>query len=164
MSAAASSSSSGPSDQQHLLEVAKRSITDLVLSVLPTAFPDVAGAEELRPDLMSKMARTAVKGQGDLSLPCFVFSKKIKGVPMKTAETLAKALAEALAAKPSDTIVEVKAVGPYVNFFLSTRFMATVVERVLNGSYLAPLPQQGKAKVMIEYSQVRRHTHNPAAR
>jgi arginyl-tRNA synthetase len=161
MSAAAASSSSvaQPANLQHLLEQAKIDIAYLVLSVLPTAFPEISAesAAELRGDVLSKMVRTAVKGQGELSLPCFVFGKKIKGPPMKTAETLAAAVQTQLTASPHASITTVKAAGPYLNFGLSTKFLATVLEQILSGDYLKPLPQDGKMKVMIEYSQPNTH-------
>jgi hypothetical protein len=38
---------SSSANLQHLMEQAKTIIADLVINVLPTAFPDVQGAEEL---------------------------------------------------------------------------------------------------------------------
>lgn len=76
---AMSSSSSSSLNVERLMDVAKVQVADLVLSVLPVAFPEVANVEELRNEVVNKMAKIAkgVTGQGDLALPCFVFGKKV---------------------------------------------------------------------------------------
>jgi len=153
------SAAAQPANLQHIMEQAKQDIADVVLTVLPGAFPEVAAdsVAELRGDVLARTVRTTVKGQGELSLPCFVFGKKIKGPPAKTSEALAAALSAHLAANPHATITFVKAAGPYLNFGLSTTFLATVLQHILQGDYLKPLPQEGKLKVMIEYSQPNTH-------
>lgn len=139
------------------MDGAKQLIADLALSCLPSAFPDLTASdlEELRPEVASKTAKISgsVKGQGDLALPCFVFAKKIKGPPMKTAEALGAAITAHLAQNPSGDIVGVKAAGPYLNFSMSVGFVSRVLDHILSGAYLAPRPAEGRSKVMIEYSQ-----------
>lgn len=147
---------------ERLMDVARVLITDVVLTVLPRAFPESGEFEELRADLQAKMAKVAVKGQGDLALPCFLFAKKIKGPPAKTAEVLGAALTEYLAANPHKDIVGVKAAGPYLNFTMSVGFVAGVLTHIQSGAYLKPRAKEGHPKVMIEYSQPVR-THDTAA-
>lgn len=55
------SAMSSSANLQHLMEQAKTIIADLVINVLPTAFPDVQGAEEL-------VSRLAVAGTGTVPL------------------------------------------------------------------------------------------------
>ncbi|MBD3262987.1 arginine--tRNA ligase [Candidatus Woesearchaeota archaeon] len=55
---------------------------------------------------------------GDLAFPCFVLSKKLKKAPKKIAEDLAKKI------KPKGLIKEIKATGPYLNFFVDGQKLA----------------------------------------
>jgi arginyl-tRNA synthetase len=90
---------------------------------------------------------------GDISLPCFILSKEMKKSPEIIAADLAKVV------KPSDLIINIKNIGPYLNFLLD---YAKVAEMILTeikkgrGDY--GLNQNGKGKkVMIEYSQPNTH-------
>jgi len=161
MSAASSSSCSSASDSKHLLERGKHLVADLVLRVLPAAFPDVSIADPsaLRSDIIARQAKPSLKGAGDLALPCFVFAKTIKGPPVKTAAALAEAINKELGEKKDEDadIAACAAAGPYLNFTLSARLMSSVIPAILTGDYLKPLPSEGKSKVMIEYSQPNTH-------
>lgn len=58
---------------------------------------------------------------GDFALPCFGFAKQLKKKPQDIAKELAKELV------PTPLIKEIKAVGPYVNFFVKKEKMAEIV-------------------------------------
>jgi arginyl-tRNA synthetase len=55
---------------------------------------------------------------GDLTLPCFLIAKKFKKNPKKLAETLKSKL------KPPPWITQIKAIGPYLNFFIDKPILA----------------------------------------
>lgn len=90
---------------------------------------------------------------GDISLPCFILSKELKKAPEKIAQDLAKEI------KPSDLIINITQIGPYLNFWLEFSRVAemTIAEiKKERGSY--GLNKAGKSqKVMIEYSQPNTH-------
>ena len=50
---------------------------------------------------------------GDFAFPCFVLSKTFKKNPVEIAKNLSKRI------KPNNFIKEVRAVGPYLNFFIN---------------------------------------------
>lgn len=86
---------------------------------------------------------------GDFAFPCFAFAKDAKKNPTETA----KELAAVLAAQPSGLVQEVKAFGPYVNFFLNG---TVVAERVLGSIFekgdVYGQGDSGQAKkVLVEY-------------
>ena len=67
---------------------------------------------------------------GDVAFPCFILSKTLKQPPQKIAEDLASTL-------KSQYFQDVKAVGPYVNFFLNNEYFSgeilkTVVDQKHN--------------------------------
>lgn len=47
--------------------------------------------------------------------------------------------------------------GPYLNLWLSPKFLGRAVLAVHDGTFLAPLSSVGKERVMIEYSQPNTH-------
>lgn len=53
------------------------------------------------------------KEMGDYAFPCFILSKKLKKAPNQIAQNLAKKI------KPNTNIKEIKATGPYLNFFIN---------------------------------------------
>ena len=58
---------------------------------------------------------------GDFAFPCFILSKELKKSPVEIAQDLSKKI------KLSKDIQEVKATGPYLNFFLNKSSLATSV-------------------------------------
>lgn len=83
---------------------------------------------------------------GDFAFPCFILAKSMKKAPNIIAQELAKKL------KPKAPITEVKAVGPYLNFFVDkSKLSADVIKDILNcGACYGSWPLK-KEKVMIEY-------------
>jgi arginyl-tRNA synthetase len=89
---------------------------------------------------------------GDYAFPCFTLSKELKKAPVAIAADLAKSLNK----KMPDGVSEIKAVGPYINFFLDKVILA---ERVLED---VKDEKWGKStiknkKTMIEFSQPNTH-------
>jgi len=83
---------------------------------------------------------------GDLAFPCFMLSKQYKRAPAK--------IAEELASKLNSKDLEVKAAGPYVNFFFNKgKFVQDTVKTVLKqkSSYADAVLGRGK-KAMVEFA------------
>ncbi len=84
---------------------------------------------------------------GDFSLPCFLLAKKFKKSPVDLARELSEKM------KPSGLIKEIRAAGPYLNFFVDqTVFSLLVLKQILKkkDKYGAGKAGHGK-KVMVEY-------------
>jgi len=94
---------------------------------------------------------------GDLSLACFELAKRQKKSPVELASELAINLAKQN--KLKKYFSDIKAVGPYLNFFIKSAYLA---ERVVftikkeRGNYGCNNLGKGK-KVMIEYSNGNTH-------
>ncbi len=80
---------------------------------------------------------------GDIAFPCFSFAKSLKKNPAQIAKELEKKLSSNL----PQFIEKVKAVGPYLNFFIKP---SSLVELLLKGISIEKA-QQAK-KIMVEYS------------
>ncbi|MBN2459822.1 arginine--tRNA ligase [Candidatus Woesearchaeota archaeon] len=83
---------------------------------------------------------------GDFAFPCFVLAKQLKKAPNIIAQELAAKI------KPKAPISSVKAVGPYLNFFVDKiKLSSDVVKDILNcGACYGSWPLNHK-KVMVEY-------------
>lgn len=94
---------------------------------------------------------------GDLSLACFDLAKSQKKNPVELAKELAADFNANSALKAY--FLEVKAVGPYLNFFVSPSFLAdSVIKEVKSGQDQYGQNQNGVGqKVMIEYSNGNTH-------
>ena len=83
---------------------------------------------------------------GDYAFPCFVLAKQLKKAPNLIAQELAGKI------KPKAPISEVKATGPYLNFFVDKNSLAgKVIKDILNcGACYGSWPLKNE-KVMVEY-------------
>jgi len=82
---------------------------------------------------------------GDFALPCFVLSKKMKKAP----EEISQVLSEKMKIK---YIKEIKAVGPYINFYINWSEFGNKVLKSVNASY-GKNNLGKKSKIMVEFSQ-----------
>ncbi len=91
---------------------------------------------------------------GDLAFACFGLAKETGKNPVE----VAKELVEKINLKKPEIVVEVKAFGPYVNFYLNTGVLAsTIIQQIeKDKNYGANNIGQGK-KVMIEYPSQNTH-------
>ncbi len=87
-------------------------------------------------------------GQGDLSLPCFGLAKSVGKAPVEIAQILAGHWVE------MSGVTEVKAEGPYLNFYLQTGQLAFGLFNSFEQSVIDS--GQGK-KIMIEFANVNTH-------
>lgn len=95
------------------------------------------------------------KTHGDFAFPCFRLAKAFRKNPAAIAGELADEVTQALA--DFDSLEAVTAIGPYLNFKVSTGNLASsLIKNILNGSFFAPRPAKNE-KVMIEYSQPNTH-------
>jgi len=89
---------------------------------------------------------------GHYAFACFPLAKILKCAPPLVAKTLAEEI------KPDSFIRETKAVGPYLNFFISSESLGEiVVETALEGTFFKQKLIPESKKVMIEYSQPNTH-------
>jgi len=86
--------------------------------------------------------------QGDLSLPCFGLAQTLAKTPVELAQTMADAWNEL------EGVATVKAVGPYVNIYLQTEFLA---ERLYAGGDQSLKNTGQGAKIMIEFANGNTH-------
>ena len=85
---------------------------------------------------------------GDYAFPCYSLAKTLKSAPNTIATELSKVL------RTTDSIIEIKAVGPYVNFFVNkVIFSEMVLEKVCEeqDNYGSRNIGSGKT-VVIDYS------------
>ncbi|MFH1445324.1 MAG: arginine--tRNA ligase [Nanoarchaeota archaeon] len=84
----------------------------------------------------------------DFALPCFAFAKKFKKSPADIARQIASKV------KPKGLLREVRAVGPYINFYAdSEKFSDMVLKDVLREGKEYGSSVDGKGKtIMVEYA------------
>ncbi len=85
---------------------------------------------------------------GDLAFPCFTLSKPLRQAPNRIAEELAGKIA------PGGVIAEVKAMGPYLNFFLDRAQVAAAVltEAAAQGEDYGRSDRGAGQTIVIDYS------------
>jgi arginyl-tRNA synthetase len=90
---------------------------------------------------------------GDWALPCFNLAKALKKSPVEVAQNIAMAI------KPQGLVINVKAIGPYLNFIIDAYQVAeSVIKEILIAKSKYGRNNIGKAqRVMIEYSQPNTH-------
>lgn len=89
---------------------------------------------------------------GDLAFPCFSLSKELK----KSPQTIAQELLEKLSKKIPDYLEQIKATGPYLNFFIKKEELAkTILLEAVKQDY-GKQPEKNN-NVMVEYSQPNTH-------
>lgn len=84
---------------------------------------------------------------GDISFACFEIAKSVKKNPVEVANELAKAIA------PNEIIKEVRAVGPYLNFFIKDEALfESVVLRAREAGDMVGSSDVGKGEtIVLEY-------------
>jgi len=100
---------------------------------------------------VSDLVRPPQVEMGDLAFPCFAASKALKKSPAAIATEVAAAL-------KIDGVAEVRAFGPYVNFFFDKKAFATaVLEDVLGRAWEYADGAKTAEKIMVEYGQANTH-------
>ncbi len=114
----------------------KQEIIKIIKKEVSLSSSQIDSLLEIPPD--SKM--------GDFAFPCFSLSKELKKAPNIIADNLSKNI------KPKSPITEVKAIGPYLNFFIDKNLLASSVlkEIIKSKSCFGSLPSNNKT-IVIEY-------------
>jgi hypothetical protein len=178
--AAAAARVASSSSGVHLLQRAKEIVANVLLESVQSALS--ISVSDMHAEVISRMTRPPDPLLlGDLSVPIFVFSNRLPAppapAPAAAADTAAgadgkkkkekrgppdhsasiKKIADVLAAKHHEDIARMEVTGPYFNFFMSPKFIASVVPAILQGDFLAQRSATGKSRCMIEYSQPNTH-------
>lgn len=87
---------------------------------------------------------------GDFSFPCFILSHKLKKAPHEIANDLSTKI------KPNEFVKEVKAAGPYLNFFMNNAKLAELtIFKILKGKDKYGSSNTGKGKTaLIEHTSI----------
>ena len=87
---------------------------------------------------------------GDYAFPCFILAKEWKKTPNEIAQELIKKF------KPNDLISEVKAIGPYSNFFINKNKLAeTTIKEILKQKDGFGSSGIGKGKkILVEHTSI----------
>lgn len=90
--------------------------------------------------------------QGDIAFPCFTLAKVLKQAPPKIAAELAAKI------EAGGPIKEVRALGPFLNFFSDPGHMLQdLAASIADGRFEDSLKTDAPQRVMIEYSQPNTH-------
>ncbi len=120
------------------MDVFIKIIVDILKAEVPLSEEEIEGLIEIPPDL--KM--------GDFAFPCFAIAKQFRNAPGKISADLAQKLTT------SDIITEIKALGPYLNFYVSKEmFFKTVLDEVFTKSNTYGNSDSGAGKTAVtDYS------------
>jgi len=84
---------------------------------------------------------------GDYAFPCFILAEKLKKNPAEIALELAKKI------KPTKQISEIKASGPYLNFFINKNFLAEkTIKEILTKKEKYGKDIKENKKIIVEFS------------
>lgn len=92
------------------------------------------------------------RNRGDYAFPCFVLAKEKKKNPVELAKDIASKV------KKTSQVERAEASGPYVNFFLNRKWVASeTVDPILNQREVYGSSKGPSERVMIEFSQANTH-------
>lgn len=126
----------------------KNKIAASAASAIAALYPTSSVKAE---DIVSYLEYPPDKTMGDLALPCFRFSRELRSAPPKIAESIANHIAEN---KLLDGIADMTLVGGYLNFKISTGYLADELYRkiaTLGADYGRTNVGEGKT-VVLDYS------------
>ncbi|MBF0279246.1 MAG: arginine--tRNA ligase [SAR324 cluster bacterium] len=136
------------------MNIFKKKIGLLLHSALQQVSPE---QETTLPENLEKLIENPPKPEmGDYAFPCFTLAKSFRKAPNKIAEELSQILAASLTGEKE--VIAVQALGPYINFSISTSLMASLtLPQMINGSYFEENKSGDSERVMIEFSQPNTH-------
>jgi len=89
---------------------------------------------------------------GDYAFPCFVLAKKLKKSPVEIAKELSSKI------KTDKTIKEVKAIGPYLNFFVNKEKLSSdVLKKIFKERDEYGKCKKTNKKIMVEFFHANTH-------
>lgn len=98
------------------------SIKNIIAQAVSAALGGAVPADEV----LSVIENPADTKNGDLALPCFRFSRALRKAPPAIAAELKAAIDGSI-----DGVMQINAVGGYLNFFLSPAFYANALKRIV---------------------------------
>lgn len=110
-----------------------------LLDFLKEAFPDDFDVEGL-------LEIPKAEAHGDYALPMFLLSKQLKKPP----QGIAQEKAEELARQQPPFLREIRAIGPYLNFFLDTTILFNSLQERVIGEELVP-KTTSRQRIVLEY-------------
>lgn len=121
-----------------MMEKIKKEIAELLSGFAKLGKEEIYGLLEIPPD----------PNFGDISFPCFILSKSLK----KTPEMLAKELKERIKLPRGSLIKEIKASGPYLNFFFDEgKFAKATIEKILKEKKKYGYRKRKNKAIVIEF-------------
>ncbi len=120
------------------MDIFIKNIVDILKVEVPLSEKEIESFIEIPPDLE----------KGDYAFPCFAIAKQLRNAPAKISTELAQKL------PTGDIITNIKAIGPYLNFYVSRKMVfKTILNEVFteSGSYGCSDSGKGKTAV-IDYS------------
>jgi len=120
------------------MDIFIKNIVDILKVEVPLSEEEIEGFIEIPPDLE----------KGDYAFPCFAIAKQLRNAPAKISAELAQKL------PTGDIITDIKAIGPYLNFYVSRKmFFKTILNDVFTESDSYGCSNLGKGKTaVIDYS------------
>jgi arginyl-tRNA synthetase len=159
----------------HILDPVRAAIAKAMACALIESVPEAESKIEnacsvLAESIGSKIQAQIMKDSGDLALPMFAFIGLLKKnkiqfditeLATSLAEKTTKAAADAKEDDDLSKVVDVKVGGspraPFLNIYLVSGFMAQIVDMILNQGFFEAKSDDGKDRVMVEYSQPNTH-------
>ncbi len=125
----------------------RNQIAQLVSQQIDSCFQVTLPVDEVSHDL----ATVPNMEMGHMAFPCFKLSKQLKKNPKQIADEISQNWSD------QSLTAEVRAVGPYLNFFFKPEFWGkSVLAPMQNGSYFQ-VPKSSAQPFLIEYSQPNTH-------
>ncbi|MBI5332586.1 MAG: arginine--tRNA ligase [Candidatus Aenigmarchaeota archaeon] len=110
-----------------------------------------AECEEIAANYASLLEKP--KHFGDLALPCFSLAREFKKSPIDIAAELAAGFSK----KAGGIVKEVKAIGPYVNFYINEKEFGKLVLKQILKQKKKYGSAKNKGKIMVEYAHPNTH-------
>lgn len=138
-------------------DLAREEISSLIWSVMVDLSPEIE--KNLSRNKIAAMLEMPPEANlGDLSLPCFSFSRLLRMPPPKIAEQVKENLLES----KCSWIKEIVVAGAFLNFYFDTNKLAqSIINSINNGQFFKNIFNESESiaseKVMVEYSQPNTH-------
>ena len=116
------------------MDIFIKNIVDILKVEVPLSEEEIEGFIEIPPDLE----------KGDYAFPCFAIAKQLRNAPAKISAELAQKL------PTGDIITDIKAIGPYLNFYVSRKMIfKTILDEVFTKSDSYGCSDSGKSKTAV---------------
>lgn len=128
-------------------------LKNLMLENIVQAIHSLYGQQEIE-NLYQAISDAPDFKMGHYAFACFQLAKNLKKAPNIVATEIALKIKES----NQNDFMDVKNVGPYVNFFIQSKTYAKLeIEEIINGQYFKRQMTKNTKKMMIEFSQPNTH-------